>query len=252
MAKKRIIIPARLDSQRLPRKALLKIHGKSIIQWVYERAMACQLDSVLVATDSEEIVDEVRSFGGDVCMTSKAHPSGTDRLAEAVRINNYALEDIIINIQGDEPLIPAKNVHQVADNLLAHPEAAIATLGEPIEHIDEVLNPNCVKVVTDKNSYALYFSRAPIPWARDHFPKELPSTVHCYRHIGMYAYRCEFLARYSQLAPSPLESWERLEQLRVIWHGEKIHFAVSSMPTPPGVDTEADLKKVISLFESSQ
>ncbi|MCF6777193.1 3-deoxy-manno-octulosonate cytidylyltransferase [Thiotrichales bacterium 19X7-9] len=251
MAKKRIIIPARLDSQRLPRKALLEIHGKTIIQWVYERAMACQFDSVLIATDSEEIVAEVESFDGNVCLTSKSHPSGTDRLAEAVKLKNYSPEDIIINIQGDEPLIPVDNVHQVAENLLGHPEAAIATLGEPINNIDDVLNPNCVKVVTDKNGYALYFSRAPIPWARGDFPKTLPSDVHCYRHIGMYAYRCEFLARYSQLKPSPIEAWEKLEQLRVLWHGEKIHFAVSKMPTPPGVDTQEDLKQVISMFESN-
>lgn len=249
MAKKRIIIPARLNSQRLPRKPLLMIHNKPMIQWVYERAVACHFDSVLVATDSEEIVDVVKSFNGNVCLTSDKHLSGTDRLAEAVMVNQYHSEDIIVNIQGDEPLIPVENVHQVAENLQSHPEAAVATLGELISDLEMLFNPNCVKYVANKLGYALYFSRAPIPWDRDSLPSQL-SAFPCYRHIGMYAYRCEFLTRYHQFEPSPLEMIEKLEQLRVLWHGEKIHVAASKVPTPPGVDTEADFQQIISLLKN--
>ncbi|MCF6766953.1 3-deoxy-manno-octulosonate cytidylyltransferase [Thiotrichales bacterium 19S11-10] len=241
---KRIIIPARLASQRLPRKVLIDIHGKPIIQWVYEQSLACNFDSVLVATDSQEIADVVMSFGGEVCLTSSNHQTGTDRIAEAVQIKAYDSEDIIINIQGDEPLIPVENIRQVANNLIANPEAKMATLGERILDLNSMFDPNCVKVVTDKNGFALYFSRAPIPWVRDQFPQYLPENINCYRHIGMYAYRCAFLSQFSSLEESPLEAIEKLEQLRVLWHGEKIHFDAAFKPTPPGVDTQEDLTEV--------
>lgn len=248
---RRIIIPARLNSQRLPKKALINIHGKPLVQWVYEKALMCQFDSVLVATDNDRVFDCVKGFGGDVCMTSKDHQSGTDRLAEAANIKGYDQDDVIVNVQGDEPLIPASNVKQVADNLIKNTQASVATLGEKILSLEEVLDPNCVKTVTDKNGFALYFSRAPIPWVRDQFPNTLPENIDCYRHIGIYAYRCEFLMRYSKLAQSPLEQIEKLEQLRVLYHGEKIHFDCANESTPPGVDTQKDLELVKKLLKKS-
>jgi 3-deoxy-manno-octulosonate cytidylyltransferase (CMP-KDO synthetase) len=245
---KRIIIPVRLASTRLPNKPMLDIAGKPMIQWVYEQAISCKLDSVLIATDDVSIKKAAEGFGADVCMTSADHTSGTDRIAEAAMIANYADDDLIVNLQGDEPLIPVENVLQVAANLAAHPDAAMSTLCERIHDKAEIFNENCVKVVLDKNDYALYFSRASIPWSRGHFPSEVPETIRCYRHIGMYAYRGKFLRQYAQLAPSPLEQWEALEQLRVLWHGEKIHVGIAKSVTAAGVDTLEDLERVRRFF----
>ncbi len=244
MSKKRVIIPARMKSSRLPGKPLLDIAGKPMIQWVYEKALDCQLDSVLIATDHQDIFDVCQNFGADVVLTSENHISGTDRLAEAVSQKNYADDDLIVNIQGDEPIIPAKIVHQVLDNLEKHPEACVSTLCETIKTHEEMFDPNAVKVVFDKNGIALYFSRAPIPWDRDHFPKELTNAVKCYRHIGMYAYRSGFLKQYTKLTPSELEQWESLEQLRILWHGQKIHVDIALEKTLPGVDTQEDLNRI--------
>ena len=245
---RRIIIPARLASSRLPGKILLNIAGKPMLQHVYERVSQCDVDSVLIATESEQVLELAQSWGADVCLTDANHPSGTDRTAEAARIKGYADADLIVNVQGDEPLIPIANVHQVFIDLEQHPQAAMATLRDRLSTLEAVMNPHAVKVVTDKEGFALYFSRAPIPWARDVFPGALPADQQHWLHIGIYGYRCEFLKHYAELEPSPLETIEALEQLRVLWHGRKIYVGVAPEPNPPGVDTEAGLQHVRGLM----
>ena len=182
-------------------------------------------------------------------MTNENHTTGTDRCGEVAQL--FPEADVVINIQGDEPLIPVQNVIQVADNLAENNDAAMSTLCEPILDHAEVFNENCVKVVLDKNGYALYFSRAPIPWGRGAFPEHVPENIKCYRHIGLYAYRGEFLRRYSKLEQSPIENWESLEQLRVLWHGEKIHVGIACSETPAGVDTKEDLERVRAFLTKS-
>lgn len=241
---KRIVIPARFASSRFPGKILKLIAGKPMIQHVYERAVACQFDSVLIATDHAEIAKVATSFGAEVCLTSDQHPTGTDRIAEAMLTMGYDEEDVIVNVQGDEPLIPMENIHQVANNLIINNVAAVATLCEPLHDIQLVMSPNIVKVVTDKAGMALYFSRAAIPWVRGEFPNHLTQTVNMFRHVGMYAYRGSFLQEYQSLAPSLIEQWEGLEQLRVLWHGYKIHVDLAKQETMPGVDTYEDLQRV--------
>ncbi len=247
-----VVIPARLGSQRLPRKPLLNIAGKPLIQHVYERALACGADDVYIATDHQEIVDVAQSFGANVVMTSPDHLSGTDRLAEVV--NQCAFDDaqIVVNLQGDEPLMPVAPLRQVAANLALHTQASVATLCEPIACIEDLLNSNIVKIVCDHEGYALYFSRAPIPWDRDEFderpPQLLSSKIQHFRHVGLYAYRAGFLKKYTRWPSCALEKVEALEQLRVLWHGGRIHVAVSETDIPPGVDTEADLARVRAHF----
>lgn len=245
---RRIIIPARLASTRLPNKPLLDIFGKPMIQRVYEQAVQCGFDSVLIATDSDEIAQLARNFGAEVCMTLATHISGTDRLAEAVAKLGYDAEDIIVNIQGDEPLIPVENVEQVANLLEQKNQAVMATLCEHINDHAQIFDSNCVKVVMDKAQYALYFSRAPIPWERGQFEQLKNVSTLCYRHIGLYAYRASFLSQYQLLSVSPIELWESLEQLRVLWHGHKIAVAEALKSTPPGVDTAKDLEVVREVF----
>ena len=245
---KRIIIPARLHSTRLPGKVLIKIAGKPMLEHVYERAVACEFDSVVIATDDEQVAQAARDFGAPVCMTSAAHTSGTDRLAEAVKILGYDDQDVIVNLQGDEPLMPIENIHQVATMLATHKEAAVATLRHTIESIRDALDPNLVKVVADKAGYALYFSRAPIPWHRGIFPDKTPEQLEMFYHVGMYAYRGDFLQHYQELTPCQLEKIEGLEQLRVLYHGFKIIVKEAKANTPPGVDTEVGLAKVRKLL----
>ncbi|GAB6262279.1 3-deoxy-manno-octulosonate cytidylyltransferase [Photobacterium sp. CCB-ST2H9] len=244
-----VIIPARYQSSRLPGKPLADIAGKPMIQWVYEQASKAGAKQVIVATDDQRIADTVKGFGGEVCMTRADHDSGTERLAEVVEKYQLAADEIVVNVQGDEPLIPPSIIRQVADNL-AHSIAPMATLAVEIDHADEVFNPNAVKVVTDKNGYALYFSRASIPWDRDNFAKR-PQEIHqnLLRHIGIYAYRAGFINTYIHWEPSTLEKIESLEQLRVLWHGEKIHVDVAIEPPPAGVDTPEDLEKVRLLIQ---
>ncbi|KPA52303.1 3-deoxy-manno-octulosonate cytidylyltransferase [Photobacterium lucens] len=239
-----VVIPARYQSTRLPGKPLADIAGKPMVQWVYEQAMKSGADQVIVATDDQRIVDVVKGFGGEVCLTRTDHESGTERLAEVVEKYQLADDHIVVNVQGDEPLIPETIIRQVADNI-AHKDAPMATLAVEIDHHDEVFNPNAVKVVTDKDGYALYFSRASIPWDRDNFAKE-PRIVHhnLLRHIGIYAYRAGFIKTYINWEPSALEQIESLEQLRVLWYGEKIHVDVAIDAPAPGVDTPEDLEKV--------
>ncbi|PSW07278.1 3-deoxy-manno-octulosonate cytidylyltransferase [Photobacterium lipolyticum] len=243
-----VIIPARYQSTRLPGKPLADIGGKPMIQWVYEQASKAGADQVIVATDDQRIVDAVKGFGGEVCLTRADHESGTERLAEVVAKYQLADDHIVVNVQGDEPLIPDTIIRQVADNL-ANNSAPMATLAVEIDQPDEVFNPNAVKVVTDKDGYALYFSRASIPWDRDNYAKQ-PQEIHhnLMRHIGIYAYRAGFINTYINWEPSALEKIEALEQLRVLWYGEKIHVDVAIDAPPAGVDTPEDLEKVRALL----
>ncbi|MGR5369559.1 3-deoxy-manno-octulosonate cytidylyltransferase [Photobacterium damselae] len=243
-----VIIPARYQSTRLPGKPLADIGGKPMVQWVYEQACKSGADKVIVATDDQRVFDAVQAFGGEVCMTRSDHQSGTERLAEVVEKYNLADDHIVVNVQGDEPLIPDTIIRQVADNL-AHKNAPMATLAVEIDHEDEVFNPNAVKVVTDKDGYAMYFSRASIPWDRDHFAQQ-PAQIHhnLLRHIGIYAYRAGFINTYINWQPTALEQIETLEQLRVLWYGEKIHVDVAIDAPPAGVDTPEDLEKVRALI----
>ena len=242
-----VVIPARYQSTRLPGKPLADIGGKPMIQWVYEQSLLAGAERVIIATDDARVEQAVKAFGGTVCMTSPDHQSGTERLAEVVALMGIEDDHIIVNVQGDEPLIPPAIVRQVADNLAAS-NAPMATLAVEIDHESEVFNPNAVKVVTDKDGYALYFSRASIPWDRDNFASEDKTIVQpLMRHIGIYAYRAGFINTYINWQPSQLEKIECLEQLRVLWYGEKIHVAVALEAPPAGVDTPEDLELVRSI-----
>ncbi|MDN5682015.1 MAG: 3-deoxy-manno-octulosonate cytidylyltransferase [Ewingella sp.] len=238
------IIPARFASSRLPGKPLADIGGKPMVVHVMERAKESGADRVIVATDHPDVFAAVEAAGGEVCMTRADHQSGTERLAEVIELYGFSDEDIIVNVQGDEPLVPPVIIKQVAENL-ASCEAGMATLAVPIETAEEAFNPNAVKVVMDVNGYALYFSRATIPWERERFAKSRETVGDTFlRHIGIYAYRAGFIRRYVNWAPSPLENIELLEQLRVLWYGEKIHVAVAKEVPSVGVDTPEDLQRV--------
>jgi 3-deoxy-manno-octulosonate cytidylyltransferase (CMP-KDO synthetase) len=242
-----VVIPARHASTRLPGKPLLDIGGKPMVQRVWEQACQSGAGQVVIATDSEAICRAGEDFGARVCMTSPQHPSGTDRLQEVAAHLKLPDTHIVVNVQGDEPLIPPAVIDQVAANLALHDHATIATLCEAITTAQELFDPNVVKVVTDGEGMALYFSRAPIPWPRDEFAGQrsrLPAGGHWQRHIGIYAYRTAFLHRYVNWPPAPLEELERLEQLRALFHGEGIHVAPAAETVPAGVDTEADLQAV--------
>ncbi|MEQ1975143.1 MULTISPECIES: 3-deoxy-manno-octulosonate cytidylyltransferase [unclassified Xenorhabdus] len=243
-----VIIPARFSSTRLPGKPLADIHGKPMIVRVMERAIRSGADRVIVATDNQDVFDAVIAAGGEACMTRENHHSGTERLAEVIDKYQFADDEIIVNVQGDEPLIPEQIIRQVADNL-AGSDAGMATLAVPIQDAEEAFNPNAVKVVMDSQGYALYFSRATIPWERDRFMQSTETIGEYFlRHIGIYAYRAGFIRRYIQWAPSPLESIEMLEQLRVLWYGEKIHVAKALQAPGAGVDTPEDLETVRKVF----
>ena len=246
----KIIIPARYASSRLPGKPLLDIAGKPMIQHVHERAIESNASEVIIATDDERIERVAKAFGADVCMTRGDHMSGTDRLAEVAAQRAFSDNDIIINVQGDEPCLPAVLINQVAEDLAKHRDADIATLYANIVEEKQVFDPNVVKVVMDKNGYALYFSRAPIPWMRDHFDKDspLPPLLPHYRHIGLYGYRASFLKHYTELSPCILEQEESLEQLRALYHGKKIHLTAAEVNSGHGVDTEQDLIAVRALL----
>ncbi|MBD2796034.1 3-deoxy-manno-octulosonate cytidylyltransferase [Xenorhabdus sp. 18] len=243
-----VIIPARFASTRLPGKPLADIHGKPMVVRVMERAVRSGAYRVIVATDNQDVFDAVTAAGGEACMTSENHHSGTERLAEVIDKYQFADDEIIVNVQGDEPLIPEQIIKQVADNL-AGSDAGMATLAVPIQDAEEAFNPNAVKVVMDAQGYALYFSRATIPWERDRFMQSKETIGdHFLRHIGIYAYRAGFIRRYVQWAPSPLEGIEMLEQLRVLWYGEKIHVAKALQAPGAGVDTPEDLDAVRKVF----
>ncbi len=239
-----VVIPARYESTRLPGKPLVDIAGKPMIQHVYERAAQARgVDRVLVATDDDRIRDAVASFGGDVAMTSSAHATGTDRIAEAV--GNLDIS-IVVNVQGDLPLLDPENVAVVVEPMVADSTLPMATLKTPIRDRAEIDKRNVVKVVTDSNGRALYFSRSPIPCWRDGFSGD----VEAHRHIGLYAYRREFLLDFARLAPTPLEQAENLEQLRALEHGYRIQ-VVEVAEAGAEVDTPGDLDMVRALVCSS-
>jgi 3-deoxy-manno-octulosonate cytidylyltransferase (CMP-KDO synthetase) len=249
----KIVIPARYGSARLPGKPLLAIAGKPMIAHVCERAQEAQPDAVIVATDDDRIFQAVSDLGIQAVMTLPDHSSGTERIAEVARLCAWQKSDIIVNLQGDEPMITATAIRQVAEALAGQQQAGIATLAAEITQAAEIFNPNAVKVVLNQQSYALYFSRAPIPWDRDAFGRAdaKPSGKMSYlRHIGLYAYTVDFLNRYCQWAPSLLESVESLEQLRILWHGEAVFVKIVNEIPVAGVDTLEDLQRVERLLSS--
>jgi len=248
-----VVIPARFSSTRLPGKPLQLIAGKPMVQHVWEQARKSAAQRVVVATDDARIVEACQAFGAEVLLTRADHESGTDRLAEVAQALGLAADAIVVNVQGDEPLIPPTVIDQVAANLAAHAEAGMATLAEPIEDVESLFNPNVVKVVADLNGLALTFSRATLPWARDQFANDrdsLPAGVPFRRHIGIYAYRAGFLQDFVAWGPCWLEETERLEQLRALWHGVRIHVADAVEAPPAGVDTPQDLERVRRLLEA--
>jgi 3-deoxy-manno-octulosonate cytidylyltransferase (CMP-KDO synthetase) len=261
----KVYIPARFASTRLPGKPLLDIAGKPLIRHVYERAIESGAEAVVIATDDERIRECAVGFGAAVCMTSSEHPSGTDRIAEAVGMLKEPDDTVVVNLQGDEPTLPPSLIRQAARLLEEAPGHEMATLCAPIAEPDTLFDPNVVKVVFDQDRNALYFSRAPIPWDRDGFTKGGQTTVFWgdtsnfssngqenrglspfsgYRHIGLYAYRVGFLKRFPSLPPCPMEQTEKLEQLRALYYGYRIKIAVAEMPSGAGVDTPADLERV--------
>ena len=247
-----VIIPARFASTRLPGKPLLDIAGKPMIQHVYERALESGAERVVIATDEVKIETVAKGFGAQVCMTAAHHRSGTERLSEVVNKLGLGVDEIVVNLQGDEPMMSSQLVHQVAQNLSDHAQASVATLAERIHNAAELFDPNAVKVVCDEQGYALYFSRAPIPWDRDAFAvtmAELPQRSHHLRHIGLYAYRAGFINQYVSWPACTLEEVESLEQLRVLWRGHKIHVAEAQVATVAGVDTASDLERVRQLLQ---
>jgi 3-deoxy-manno-octulosonate cytidylyltransferase (CMP-KDO synthetase) len=246
-----VAIPARHGSTRLPGKALLPLAGKPLLRWVYERACAAGARRVLIATDHPAILEAARAFGAETRLTSAAHPSGTDRIAELAAIERWRESDIVVNVQGDEPLVPPALIRQAAELLEATPQADIATLATPIESLEEFLDPNVVKVVADTAGRALYFSRAPIPWWRDGAPAGAGGQRRfalARRHVGLYAYRVGALSRWAALAPTPLELAERLEQLRALERGLAIYVADARERPGPDVNTAEDLERAAALL----
>lgn len=240
-----VIIPARYGSTRLRAKPLETFGGKRVIQHVYERALESGAESIIIATDDARIRDAAESFGARTCMTSPAHASGTDRIGEAVAKLGLGPDEIVVNLQGDEGGMPPGLIRQVAQVLAQHPAAAIATASYPIDDAAALIDPNVVKVVCDAQGYALYFSRAPIPWHRD---AETRGSYNTRQHIGLYAYRAGFITRFCAWPPSPLEKIEKLEQLRALWYGERIIVCESATKPGPHLETPADLELLRKLY----
>ncbi|WP_328189337.1 3-deoxy-manno-octulosonate cytidylyltransferase [Marinobacter sp. OP 3.4] len=244
-----VVIPARYASSRLPGKPLADINGVPMIRHVYQQACRSHAGRVLVATDDERILAACEAFGAEAVMTSPDHASGTDRLQEVVETLGLPDDARVVNVQGDEPLIPPGLIDQVAKALDDYPQAAIATLCERITVPADLFNPNVVKVVRDQDGYAHYFSRAPMPWLRNQWqslaiPDSLPDDYRAWRHIGIYGYRVSLLHRFVGWPPAPTETTESLEQLRALYHGARIHVSEASEPPPAGVDTPEDLERV--------
>ncbi len=242
-----VVIPARYASTRLPGKPLCDVAGKTMIQHVYERALESDAEKIIIATDDDRIQAVAKGFGAEVCMTSASHPSGTDRLAEVVDILGCDDDQIIINLQGDEPLMPAALINQTAENLASNVAASVATLCEPITDCAELFDWHCVKVAMDAKGYALYFSRSAIPWPGAGYSSKsetLPGNVDYYSHVGLYGYRASFIKSYVKWAPCPHEVVESLEQLRVLWHGHKIHVGITDQYPGLSIDTEEELAKL--------
>jgi len=247
----KVVIPARYASSRLPGKVLLPLAGKPMLQWVYECACAAQAEEVVIATDDERVAAAARAFAKQVIMSEAGHQSGTDRVAESPARLGWGDGAIVVNAQADEPLLPPQLLQQVAAVLALHPQADIATLATPIDNLAEFLDPNVVKLVTDERQRALYFSRAPIPWARDAAPAGLRSQTQwqgARRHRGLYAYRVAALRRMASLPPSALETTEKLEQLRALEAGFDIRVSDCSVPPGPDVNTSEDYARVSALF----
>jgi 3-deoxy-manno-octulosonate cytidylyltransferase (CMP-KDO synthetase) len=241
----RVAIPARYGSSRLPGKPLRLLGGKPLIEHVYRRAEESGAQDIVIATDDERIRAAAEGFGATVCMTAATHTSGTDRLAEAAVLRSWDDDDIVVNLQGDEPLAPPALLRQVASGLAQHRDAGIATLYTRIHNPRQVFDANIVKVVLDARGYALYFSRAPIPYHRTAFgfgmPPSLPAGIDYFRHLGIYAYRVSVLRRYARLSACMAEHAEALEQLRALWHGIRIHVQEAVEAPPPDINTEYDL-----------
>jgi 3-deoxy-manno-octulosonate cytidylyltransferase (CMP-KDO synthetase) len=248
-----VVIPARHASTRLPGKPLLPIAGKPMVVRVAEQAAQSGAQQIWIATDHHAIAAAVHEHGFKACLTKVSHSSGTDRIAEVVEQRGWPDDTIVVNVQGDEPLIPPALIRDVALHLHAHPECAIATACHAIHDKESMLNPNIVKTVLDKQGNALYFSRAPIPWPRDAFAQQtgLPADIPVLRHIGIYAYRAGFLRAFGQLAPAAIEHIEALEQLRALYHGYKIGVVITGYAPPCGVDTEQDLHAARNIFEET-
>ena len=246
-----VVIPARYGSTRLPAKPLREIAGKPLVQHVYECAKRSRADQVIIATDDDRIRRAAERFGAQVCMTKASHATGSDRLAEVIASEKIADDTVVVNLQGDEPLMPPSVIDQVAENLSARPQASMATVCMRVLTVHELMDPHVVKVVTNREGYALYFSRAPIPWDRDKFPltRELPQDVKYFRHVGLYAYRAHFLSQFVNWPGCEIEKSESLEQLRALWHGDLIHVAEAVERPGPGVDTEDDLYHVTGLIQ---
>lgn len=251
----KVVIPARLGSTRLPRKVLRDVAGKPLVRHVWEAARVSGAEQVVIATDDETVAAAARAFGADVRMTAATHQSGTDRINEVARAEAWDRDCVVVNLQGDEPLMPPALVRDCASLLADDAAADIATLCHPLHSAEEWVNPNVVKLVMDRRGYALYFSRAPIPWKRDPVSAleagaHLPAGL-AYRHIGLYAYRVGSLAQFSELPPAELENCEALEQLRALTHGFRIKVGITANPPPRGVDTEDDLAAVAAILSRS-
>ncbi len=242
----RVVIPARYASSRLPGKPLADIGGRPMVLRVLDQALRAGAEAVIVATDDARVLQAVTAAGQAALLTSPAHQSGTERLVEVVETLGWPDDTLVVNVQGDEPLIDPALIREAARQLVLHEDAVMATLAHAIHDPADFVNPNVVKVVADEAGYALYFSRAPIPWPRDAFAagETMPHELGALRHIGLYAYRAGFLRTYASLAPSPLERHEMLEQLRVLWHGYRISLGLAASAPAPGVDTAEDLERV--------
>lgn len=253
-----VIIPVRYASPTLPGKYLMDIAGKPMLQHVYELSLESGAENVVIATDSEQIAEVAKGFGAEVCMTSADHQSGTERVAEAIVALGYDDEDIIVTVQGDEPLAPSELIHQVASNLVKYDGVKVATLCEPIKKPEDLFNPNVIKIVTNRRGYALCFSRAPITWEHNnpHFSKadvaKCVLTGDHYRHIRLYAYRAGFLQEYVQWEQCAIEKMECLEQLRILWNCSRIQVGIAKKPMPMGVDTLEDLEAIRAIFEAAK
>jgi 3-deoxy-manno-octulosonate cytidylyltransferase (CMP-KDO synthetase) len=240
-----VIIPARYSAARLPGKPLLAIGDRPLIQWVWQCARASEAASVIIATDDARVRDAAQSFGAECLMTSPQHASGTDRIAEVVRTKGFGADDIVVNLQGDEPMMPARVVNEVAAALHARPQIDIATAVAPIHTLSEFLDPSCVKALRAGDGSALYFSRAPVPWPRDSVAGGRPTEyAGAWRHVGIYAYWVRSLLQFAAWPPTPLEETEKLEQLRALEHGMRIHLVILAEAPPAGVDTPQDLERV--------
>ena len=244
-----VIIPARFSASRLPGKPLLTVGDRPLLQWVWQCARASGAGSVTIATDDTRIADAAWDFGADCVMTSPQHASGTDRIAEVVRAKHLAADDIVVNLQGDEPMMPPAAIREVSSALGVRPDVDMASAVAPIRSLEEFLDPACVKALRARNGDALYFSRAPVPWPRDNVAAGRPAGfAGAWRHIGIYAYRVRGLLQFSAWPPTPLEDTEKLEQLRALEHGMRIHLVALTEPPPAGVDTPQDLERVRRLL----